>query len=105
MNRSVIATAVAIALGTATLAVAQHEGHGDHGTSGQKVATTAPSTGPTTKKVAVGKPINQFCPINTDEKVDPKVTTVYKGKVIGFCCADCIETFNKDPEKYMKTLK
>ena len=39
------------------------------------------------------------------EKIDPKVTTVYKGKVIGFCCEDCIEKFNKDPEKYMKTLK
>ena len=43
--------------------------------------------------------------MDRDNEVDPKVTTVYKGKVIGFCCRDCIKDFQKDPEKYMKGLK
>jgi YHS domain-containing protein len=56
-------------------------------------------------QMASAKPINQYCPINKDDKIDPTVTTVYKGKVIGFCCADCIPEFKKDPDKYMATLK
>ena len=58
---------------------------------------------PTSQPAAV--PINKKCPISGDD-VDPKGKTVtYKGKVIGFCCDDCIEKFQKDPEKYMKDLK
>ena len=26
-------------------------------------------------------------------------------KLIGFCCADCIDKFKTDPKKYMKDLK
>ena len=51
------------------------------------------------------KPVNATCPV-TDEKVDPEVaTTTYKGKTVGFCCADCIKDFNKDPAKYMKKVE
>jgi YHS domain-containing protein len=35
-----------------------------------------------------------------EDDVDPKVTYVYKGKVYGFCCKDCIDEFKKNPEKY-----
>jgi len=49
------------------------------------------------------KPVNVNCPV-TGEKVDPAVTTQYKGKTIGFCCADCPKDFNKDPAKYMKKV-
>ncbi|MDB5300912.1 MAG: hypothetical protein JWO87_2575 [Phycisphaerales bacterium] len=52
------------------------------------------------------KPINKFCAIDRENPVDPTVATVtYKDKVIGFCCEDCIPTFKKNPEKYMKDLK
>lgn len=67
-----------------------------------------PKKGPTTKPstTAPAKPINKFCAVEGgDHEVDPKVTTVYQGKTIGFCCRDCIDEFNKDPEKYMKKLK
>jgi YHS domain-containing protein len=67
--------------------------------------TTSVATNQSAAQTAAGKPINQYCPINKDDKVDPTVTTVYNGKIIGFCCADCIDEFKKDPEKYMKTLK
>ena len=62
-------------------------------------AATAPSTQP------AGKPVNKFCAVDRDNEVDPKVTLVYKGQVIGFCCKDCIKDFEKDPEKYVKDLK
>lgn len=29
----------------------------------------------------------------------------YKGERVYFCCAGCPETFQKNPEKYMKKLK
>lgn len=52
------------------------------------------------------KPVNKFCPVmGKSHEVDPKVTTKYKGKVIGFCCDSCITDFEKDPEKYMKNLE
>ncbi|HEX8913053.1 MAG TPA: hypothetical protein VF796_11885 [Humisphaera sp.] len=51
------------------------------------------------------KPVNKFCPIEPDNEIDPKITTVYQGKVVGFCCNDCIREFHKDPEGYMKKLK
>jgi hypothetical protein len=61
-----------------------------------------PSTQPTTSP---SKPVNQFCPIDRENKIDPKVTWTYKDKSIGFCCADCIPVFKKDPEKHMQGLK
>jgi YHS domain-containing protein len=51
------------------------------------------------------QPVNKKCPVGGHD-VDPKGQTIeYKGKVIGFCCDDCIADFKKDPEKYMKDLK
>ena len=71
-------------------------------------AADKPKT-PTTKPAATqasGKPVNKFCAVEgKDHDVDPKVTTVYKGKTIGFCCRDCIDEFNKDPEKFVKKME
>ncbi len=74
------------------------------------VATAAdkPKT-PTTKPAATqpaAKAVNKYCAVEgKDHEVDPKVTVVYKGKTIGFCCKDCQEEFEKDPEKYVKKLE
>ena len=58
---------------------------------------------PTTQ--AAAKPFNTRCPV-TGEAIDPKVkTVVFDGKVIGFCCDDCVEPFQKNPEKYAKNMK
>jgi YHS domain-containing protein len=47
---------------------------------------------------------NAVCPV-LGNKVSATTTSVkYKGKVIGFCCPDCIAKFKADPEKYMKRL-
>lgn len=64
-----------------------------------------PTTAPTTQASATAQPINKYCAVKHDDAVDPTVTYLYQGKVIGFCCEDCIPDFKKDPEKYMKDLK
>jgi YHS domain-containing protein len=88
MKRVFIAALMCFAL-TGVVALAAEK------SADQKTPTTKPAT-----------PINKFCAVDHDNPVDPSVpTVVYKGKVIGFCCEDCIPKFNKDPEFYMKTLK
>jgi YHS domain-containing protein len=67
-------------------------------------AESAPSTAPSTQPTAAA-PVNKFCAIDRDNPIDPQVTTTYEGKVIGFCCEDCIPKFKQDPAKAMKDLK
>jgi YHS domain-containing protein len=69
----------------------------------QKPTTKPAATQPTTQ--AAAKPVNKFCAVDHDNEVDPKVTVIYKGMVIGFCCKDCIKDFEKDPDKYVKNMK
>jgi YHS domain-containing protein len=55
---------------------------------------------------ASAKPVNQFCPIQSDNPIDPAVATyMYNGKTYGFCCEDCIGEFKKDPAKYAASAK
>lgn len=44
------------------------------------------------------------CPV-LGGKIDNKVYVDYQGKRIYFCCAGCIDTFKKDPEKYLKKME
>ena len=60
---------------------------------------------PSTQPAANAAPVNAKCPVSGDP-VDPHATsTIYKGKVIGFCCSDCVKEFNKDPDKYASKIK
>jgi YHS domain-containing protein len=62
-----------------------------------------PATKPATQPA---HPINKYCAVDRDNPVDESVGTVtYEGKVIGFCCEDCIPKFKKNPKAYMKDLK
>jgi YHS domain-containing protein len=67
----------------------------------------APATAPaTTQAAADGPPVNKFCAVEGGKnKVDPSVFVIYKGQKIGFCCEDCIKDFNKDPDKYVASMK
>ncbi|HVT87672.1 MAG TPA: hypothetical protein VHD56_02380 [Tepidisphaeraceae bacterium] len=85
MNKQLLIALIAVMLGLGLWVRAQ---------------TTQPATQP-----AAGAPINKFCAVQKGDAIDPTITVVYKGKVIGFCCSDCPPEFNKDPEKYMKDLK
>ncbi len=44
------------------------------------------------------------CPVQGN-KIDKKVHTDYNGQRVYFCCADCIDQFKQNPEKYLKKLE
>jgi YHS domain-containing protein len=41
----------------------------------------------------------------TGEPVDKEVSAVINGRTVYFCCAGCIETVTKAPERYLKPPK
>jgi len=45
---------------------------------------------------------NKICPV-LGELIDGATKAIYeyKGKIYNFCCAGCIETFKKEPQKYI----
>ncbi len=45
----------------------------------------------------------KVCPVS-DHDIDPKAFLEFKGKKVYFCCKDCIEEFNKTPEKFLTKL-
>jgi len=47
---------------------------------------------------------NTTCPVMEGEEVDPELWVDYKGKRVYFCCDDCVERFNNDPERYLANL-
>lgn len=69
--------------------------------------TTQPATQPSADADADADapPVNNFCPVEHDEEIDPTLTIMYKGMKIGFCCKDCIKDFKKDPDKYLSKMK
>jgi YHS domain-containing protein len=92
MKSAIYAAVAALALGGAVLVAAD--------TKDAKKSDDKPTTQPS------AQPVNKYCAIERDHKIDPKGKTyLYKGKTIGFCCEDCIDEFKKDPEKYMAKLK
>ena len=68
--------------------------------SGKAIETPAVPEAQSGKKL---KP-QTTCPV-MGGTIDKKVYADYKGKRVYFCCPRCIETFNKDPEKYLKKMK
>jgi len=48
--------------------------------------------------------MNKICPVMGGE-AQKNVNYEYKGKMYYFCCPNCVETFKKDPEKYIKKLE
>ncbi|OGX18470.1 MAG: hypothetical protein A3K83_05630 [Omnitrophica WOR_2 bacterium RBG_13_44_8b] len=66
-------------------------------------ATETAKQGAVQEAVNVG---NKICPV-TDAEIDEKLkaTYEYEGKIYNFCCADCIEEFKKNPEKYIKKIE
>lgn len=50
---------------------------------------------------------NKICPVSGEEVgvMGPAEQYEYKGKIYNFCCASCIDSFKKDPEKYIKIIE
>jgi len=69
----------------------------------QNTSSDAKATDEVSKPQDVG---NKICPV-TGEKIDEKTkaTYEYEGKIYNFCCAMCIDTFKKDPQKYIKKVE
>lgn len=42
------------------------------------------------------------CPVTGEELGDGAVDYVYAGKLLRFCCEDCIKDFEKNPQEYLK---
>jgi len=45
----------------------------------------------------------KMCPV-LGGPVDKNIFTEYQGKKVYFCCAECKEQFEKEPEKYISKL-
>lgn len=45
----------------------------------------------------------KLCPVMGGE-IDTSVYTDYQGKRVYFCCAGCIESFKKEPQKYIQKM-
>jgi uncharacterized membrane protein/YHS domain-containing protein len=50
------------------------------------------------------RPVNETCPVMSEEPVDPNITTVYDGRTIAFCCDRCLAKFRADPQRYLPRL-
>ena len=74
-------------------------------TTGEVDVDITPTTGPATQASASLTVSNQYCAVEPEHKIDPKVTVAHAGKTIGFCCEDCIPKFQKEPAKYLASLK
>ncbi len=48
--------------------------------------------------------LNEWCPVMTEEKIDPDITLEYRGKTVAFCCDMCIKKFRANPAKYESRL-
>jgi len=56
------------------------------------------------EEIRFDDPINKKCPITGKDIVAGR-TSEYKKQTIGFCCKDCVDKFEGDPEKYVKKVK
>lgn len=53
-------------------------------------------------KMKAGELVTQtVCPV-MGEKIDKNIYVDYQGQRVYFCCQGCIDSFNKEPEKYFK---
>ncbi len=48
--------------------------------------------------------LNEWCPVMTEEKIDPAITIEYRGKTVAFCCDLCLKKFRANPVKYESRL-
>lgn len=53
---------------------------------------------------AAGQPVNEFCPVMTEERASPEFTTSFEGQDIGFCCDKCLAKFEANPGRYAGRL-
>jgi len=50
------------------------------------------------------RPFNEWCPVLTDELIDPDIKTEYDGETVYLCCQKCLKQFRADPEAFAMNL-
>ncbi len=68
------------------------------------VASRSPAGDMTAYAAAKETKQQTTCPV-MGNPIDKSVYVDYKGKRIYFCCKSCVQTFTRDPEKYIKKLE
>lgn len=50
---------------------------------------------------------NKICPVTGDriESMGGGTQVEYQGKIYNLCCPGCVETFKKNPDKYIKSIE
>ena len=48
--------------------------------------------------------VQKKCPVMGGD-IDKNIYVDYKGRRVYFCCESCKESFNEDPEKYLKRIE
>ncbi len=73
-------------------------GHGQ-----ARAAEPGPFPSPAAVQVQEASPAitNEWCPVLTDEPVDPDVSTAYGGRTVFLCCRKCLQQFEADPQAYV----
>lgn len=67
-------------------------------------ATQTKETQPAEKISKVSEAVEQtICPV-MGNPINKDIYTEYKGKKVYFCCPECKEKFEQDPEKYISKL-
>lgn len=71
-------------------------------------AATQPAATQPEAKIELAKEgavaVNKLCPIMGNPVNTDGVKVVYDGKVYGFCCAECVEPFKKNPAKALASI-
>ncbi len=67
----------------------------DHGSVNHKSATTEQS---------VELAVQSTCPVMGGD-INKKIYADHSGERVYFCCPMCIDSFKKDPTKYLETMK
>ena len=68
-----------------------------------KAAAESPKSAGERVKAATSL-VQLTCPVMGGQ-IDKGIFFDYEGQRIYFCCSGCVETFKKDPEKYLKRLE
>jgi YHS domain-containing protein len=50
-------------------------------------------------RVEALQPVNTLCPVS-GKPIDAAYAIVHKGRVIGFCCGECLKQFVDEPGKF-----
>ena len=99
-----VSLALAVACSKKEQAPAKQPSMGPAGSSTKdKPQTVTDSIPSPTGTQTLDKP-QTTCPV-MGNPIDKTLFADYNGKRVYFCCPGCIDTFNADPEKYIKILE